>query len=278
MNSRLSTRLIIAAMTVFALGGCNSPRGAIAKEDVSAQEKDTVWGVGERKSAMLSYLASSNLSNAGKGEVVRKEISRLESLSNRTRSYIEEYLVLDEREAFREERKAYGQWWAAQQHLSDRAIIYFWDLYAGGSAGASFQTAYLYDVENLNFEDMKDLLKSLQGQSYDIPKVRKVTSRQLEKEHASIVREAEERGLPQEVINLLNGDYYLFKSWMRKRNELSQLLPRGIAASYDRMTRVIIDEHIWQYEVRFIGDEYARIQKGERDYARQHFLRRGGRP
>jgi hypothetical protein len=65
---------------------------------------------------------------------------------------------------------------------------------------------------------------------------------------------------------------------MRKRNELSQLLPRGIAASYDRMTRVIIDEHLWQYEVRFIGDEYARIQKGERDYARQHFLRRGGRP
>ena len=125
---------------------------------------------------------------------------------------------------------------------------------------------------------MKDLLKSLQGQSYDIPKVRKVTSRQLEREHASIVREAEERGLPQEVINLLNGDYYLFKSWMRKRNELSQLLPRGIAASYDRMTRVIIDEHLWQYEVRFIGDEYARIQKGERDHARQHFLRRGGRP
>jgi hypothetical protein len=100
----------------------------------------------------------------------------------------------------------------------------------------------------------------------------------LEREHASIVREAEERGLPQEVINLLNGDYYLFKSWMRKRNELSQLLPRGIAASYDRMTRVIIDEHLWQYEVRFIGDEYARIQKGERDYARQHILRRDGRP
>lgn len=278
MNRLASIRLIFAAMTVLALGGCNGPRGAAAKEDVSAQERDTVWGVGERKSALLSYLASSNLSNAGKGEVVRKEISRLESLSNRTRSYIEEYLVLDEREAFREERKAYGQWWAAQQHLSDRAIIYFWDLYAGGSAGASFQTAYLYDVENLNFEDMKDLLKSLQGQSYDIPKVRKVTSRQLEREHASIVREAEERGLPQEVINLLNGDYYLFKSWMRKRNELSQLLPRGIAASYDRMTRVIIDEHLWQYEVRFIGDEYARIQKGERDYARQHFLRRGGRP
>lgn len=278
MNSRLSIRLIIATMIVFALGGCNSPRGAIAKEDVSVQKKDTVWGVGERKSAMLSYLASSNLSNAGKGEVVRKEISRLESLSNRTRSYIEEYLVLDEREAFREERKAYGQWWAAQQHLSNRAIIYFWDLYAGGSAGASFQTAYLYDVENLNFEDMKDLLKSLQGQSYDIPKVRKVTSRQLEREHASIVREAEERGLPQEVINLLNGDYYLFKSWMRKRNELSQLLPRGIAASYDRMTRVIIDEHLWQYEVRFIGDEYARIQKGKRDYARQHILRRDVRP
>ena len=255
MNSRLSIRLIIAAMTVLALGGCNGPRGAAAKDDVSAQERDTVWGVGERKSALLSYLASSNLSNAGKGEVVRKEISRLESLSNRTRSYIEEYLVLEEREAFREERKAYSHWWAAQQHLSDRAIIFFWDLYAGGSAGASFQTAYLYDVENLNFEDMKDLLKSLQGQSYDIPKVRKVTSRQLEREHASIVREAEERGLSH-----------------------SQLLPRGIAASYDRMTRVIIDEHLWQYEVRFIGDEYARIQKGERDYARQHFLRRGGRP
>lgn len=278
MNRLASIRLIFAAMTVLALGGCNGPRGAAAKEDVSAEERDTVWGVGERKSALLSYLASSNLSNAGKGEVVRKEISRLESLSNRTRSYIEEYLVLEEREAFREERKAYGQWWAAQQHLSDMVIIYFWDLYAGGSAGASFQTAYLYDVENLNFEDMKDLLKSLQGQSYDIPKVRKVTSRQLEREHASIVREAEERGLPQEVINLLNGDYYLFKSWMRKRNELSQLLPRGIAASYDRMTRVIIDEHLWQYEVRFIGDEYARIQKGERDYTRQHILRRDGRP
>ena len=272
MNRLASIRLIFAAMTVLALGGCNGPRGAAAKEDVSAQERDTVWGVGERKSALLSYLASSNLSNAGKGEVVRKEISRLESLSNRTRSYIEEYLVLDEREAFREERKAYGQWWAAQQHLSDRAIIYFWDLYAGGSAGASFQTAYLYDVENLNFEDMKDLLKSLQGQSYDIPKVRKVTSRQLEREHASIVREAEERGLPQEVINLLNGDYYLFKSWMRKRNEFSQLLPRGVAASYDRMTRVIINEHLWQYEFRFIGDEYARRQRADESY-RCHFHR-----
>ena len=80
MNSRLSIRLFIAAMTVLALGGCNGPRGAAAKDDVSAQERDTVWGVGERKSALLSYLASSNLSNAGKGEVVRKEISRLESL------------------------------------------------------------------------------------------------------------------------------------------------------------------------------------------------------
>ncbi len=272
MNRHLSIRLIIAAMTVLALGGCNGPRGAAAKDDVSAQERDTVWGVGERKSALLSYLASSNLSNAGKGEVVRKEISRLESLSNRTRSYIEEYLVLEEREAFREERKAYSHWWATQQHLSDRAIIFFWDLYAGGSAGASFQTAYLYDVENLNFEDMKDLLKSLQGQSYDIPKVRRVTSRQLEREHASIVREAEERGLPQEVINLLNGDYYLFKSWMRKRKEFSQLLPRGVAASYDRMTRVIINEHLWQYEFRFIGDEYARRQRADESY-RRHFHR-----
>lgn len=278
MNRLAYKRLIIAAMTALVLGGCNSPRGAEVKEEAPAQEGDTVWGVGERKNALLSYLASSNLSNAGKGEVVRKESSRLESISNRTRSYIEEYLVMDEREAFREEREAYSLWRSTQQHLSDRVIIYFWDLYAGGSAGASFQTAYLYDVENLNFEDVKDLLKSFQGQSYDIPKVRKVTPRQFEREHASIVREAEERGLPQEVINLLNGDYYLFKSWMRKRKELSQFLPRGIAASYDRMTRVIIDEHLWQYEVRFIADEYARIQKGEKDYARQHFLRRAGRP
>ena len=265
-------------MTVLALGGCNSPRASVAKAGVSVQERDTVWGVGERKNALLSYLASSNLSNVGKGEAVRKESSRIESISNRTRSYIEEYLVMDEREAFREERKAYSLWRGVQQHLSDRVIIAFWDLYAGGSAGASFQTAYLYDVENLNFEDMKDLLKSFQGQSYDIPKVRKVTPRQFEREHASIVREAEERGLPQEVINLLNGDYYLFKSWMRKRKELSQLLPRGIASSYDRMTRVIIDEHLWQYEVRFIADDYARQQKAEKDYARQHFLRRAGRP
>ena len=278
MNRLAYIRLIITAMTVLALGSCNSPRGAAVKEEAPAQERDTVWGVGERKNALLSYLASSNLSTVGKGEVVRKESSPIESISNRTRSYIEEYLVMDEREAFREERKAYSLWRSTRQHLSDRVIIYFWDLYAGGSAGASFQTAYLYDVENLNFEDMKDLLKSIQGQSYDIPKVRKVTPRQFEREHASIVREAEERGLPREVINLLNGDYYLFKSWMRKRKELSQLLPRGIASSYDRMTRVIIDEHLWQYEVRFIANEYARIQKGEKDYARQHLLRRAGRP
>lgn len=272
MNSRLSIRLIIAAMTVFALGGCNGPRGAAAKDDISAQERDTVWGVGERKSALLSYLASSNLSNVGKGEAVREESSRLSTQAARLRLSIEEHLDTDIREAFREERKAFGQWYGVQLHLSDRVIIYFWDLYAGGSAGASFQTAYLYDVENLNFEDMKDLLMSFQGQSYVIPKVRKVTPRQLEREHASIVREAEERGLPQEVINLLNGDYYLFKSWMRKRNELSQLLPRGIAASYDRMTRVIIDEHLWQYEVRFIGDEYARRQRADESY-RRHFHR-----
>ena len=254
MDSVSHIRKVAVIMAAFALAGCNGPWGPPPEKGASAPTYD---GINARKSALLAGLASSILCNAGKGEAVREESDRLHAQASRLSSSIKELLDESVREAFVKERTAYGLWYATQRHLSDRVIIAFWDLYAGGSAGASFQTAYLYDVENVNYEDMDILHTALLGKPTAVPNVRTTTPCRLEREKGHIFREAEERKLPGEVVAILNRDYHLFKLWMDSRDELSRLLPQGTAVSYGQMTRLIITEHLRQYETRFIGENNA---------------------
>ena len=212
-----------------------------------------------RKDTLLTSLATAGLSNAGKGEVVTSETVRLRARAAALEVGVKDLLTGDQLKAFCEERTTYHQWNSLQQEIAGKVIPILWDIYAGGSAGGSFQTVYLYDIENLNHDDMENLIFHLRKPSGKVTQMvypsfepfMEMTDRFL---NATLPKVSEGPDY-QTCLYTVTHDMTLFPNWIESRERLTRLLPWPTAAVYARMTQLIIDEHTTQYGKCFIGNE-----------------------
>lgn len=212
-----------------------------------------------RKDSLIMSLASSNLSNASKGEVVTNETIRLRDSASYIQSAIRQLLKDDILQAFDMEREAYRRWNEVQQDLSLWVIPYYWEKYSGGSAGGSFQIVYLYDIENLNFEDLDILRHSLAGTMIDVPHKPIVTCEQVAKERDLIVWKAIPHDLlnyeERKVYSILHNDIEMLERWIMSREKLAHLLPEESARLYERITNEIMSEHYSRYLGTFTNNK-----------------------
>ena len=256
-TNRILTGFLIGILLLPMTGGCRcseKPRQGSARYE-TALILESVF----RKDTLLTSLAAAGLSNAGKGEVVISETVRLRARSAVLEDEVRELLTEDQLKAFKEERNEFYQWKVIQHNITGTVIPIVWDIYAGGSAGASFQTIYLYDIENLNHDDMENLLFHLRKPS---GKVTQMVYPSLEP-FVQVVDRFLTATLPRISNDLFKGNYHFFinydrtafSSWIESREKLTRLLPMPTAAVYTRMTQVIIDEHTTQYLECFIGDD-----------------------
>jgi hypothetical protein len=256
-TDRTLTSFLIGILLLPMAGGCRCserPRQGSARYE-TALILESVF----RKDTLLTSLATAGLSNSGKGEVVISETVRLRARAAALEEEVKELLTGDQLKAFCEERTTYHQWDSLQQEIAGKVIPILWDIYAGGSAGGSFQTVYLYDIENLNHDDMENLIFHLKKPSGKATQMvypsfepfMDATDRFL----TATLRRASEGPDHQTFLHTVTHDMTLFPDWIESRERLTRLLPWPTAAVYARMTQLIIDGHTAQYGKCFIGDD-----------------------
>ena len=265
------TKLIYFGIISMLIDCSCANRSQDGKAAFFTQDTDTIEIISlrtiNRKDSLIRSLYSSDFSNASKGEVVTFETIRLRDSSACIQSAIQ-YLIKDDTLlAFNEEREAYRRWNEIQKGLIQWVIPYYWEEYSGGSAGGSFQVIYLYDIENLNFEDLDILRHSLAGTKFNVPSTQIVTCDQVAKERDLIVWKTIPHDLlnyeERQVYSILHNDIEMLQRWIMSREKLAHLLPNEPARLYEKITNVILNEHYSRYLGAFTNNKLIPTQDRE---------------
>ena len=257
-----SILFILGTFAMIGLTGCrcSTTENMTREQKVSEVIAETRLESEIRKDSLIQYLQASDLCNACKGNVITEESLKLRWLAQTTQTEIEGLLKDDVLLAFQNERAAYQEWNDHQKQMSDIVVSTLWDTFAGGSAGGSFQVVYLYDIENLNFEDMEYLLFHL----LDLPGETRENSslpsiEQFREQWNLVVRHIlpiiQNESDYKKVLFIIAKDAHLFSKWIEYRERLTRVLPQEVAIAYTRITGAIISNHSSKYRKSFIGDE-----------------------
>ena len=208
----------------------------------SASMEERVAG---RKSEMIAGTEQC-FSNVEKGEFVANATIGLKDSALVYQSLLLNALSDDVIEAYKEERESFDEWNEYHKVISDVVIGDIWELLAGGSAGASFQTGYLYDVANTNATDLTILYEAIANKSLAGINKEKASIQQLDSTISDLKAAIRERydliqkvgqdspfiNTPSELDAFLDKDKELFKNWMAKRDAFELCLRDGTRECY----------------------------------------------
>ncbi len=225
--------------------------------------------VHQRKSEMIIE-AQQYVSNAEKEEFVTNATVALDDTAATFQAKILEVLPRRVVDAYKAEREIYSVWYAYQQTVSQEVISDLWELYAGGSAGGSFQVIHLYDIANTNATEQEILYSAMARKSspkmcYENASFEQIdsTKAQLCLEFRNQLSQHENIGpngwpavknVPEQMDALLNADVELFMKWMSARDALEPLLGKGIRELYASHTAYWRYVYHKNYQERFIGE------------------------
>lgn len=253
---------ILGTCAMVGLTGCrcSTTENITQEQKVSEVITETMLESEIRKDSLIQYLQASDLCNACKGNVITEESLKLRWLAQTTQTEIEGLLKDDVLLAFQNERAAYQKWNDHQKQMSDIVVSTLWDTFAGGSAGGSFQVVYLYDIENLNFEDMEYLLFHLLDLSGKTRENSSLPSIEQFREQWDLVvwhilPNIQNESDYKKVLYIIAKDAHLFSEWVECRERFARVLPHDIAVAYERITGAIISDHSSKYRKSFIGYE-----------------------
>ncbi len=258
MVSKQSFPLRILALLVLAFACTHHiPTASLAEQ------------VHQRKSELFVG-ARQYVSNAEKEEFVTNAIEALDDTAATFQAKLLEVLSRRVVDAYKAERGFYSAWYAFQQTVSLEVISDLWELYAGGSAGGSFQVIHLYDIANTNATEQEILYgaiveKSFPEMCYENASFEQIdsTKAQLCLEFRNLYSQHENIGLeglpavnnePEHLDTLLDADVELFKKWMSARDALEPLLGKGIRELYASHTAYWRYVYQKNYQERFIGE------------------------
>ncbi len=222
-----------------------------------------------RRSEMLSK-AQQNPSNAGKEDYISSATVAQDDAAITFQSKVLTVLLPDAADAYKVERESFAAWYAYQQIISEEIIGDIWELYAGGSAGGSFQLIHLYDIGNANATEQEVLYNVLAGKSFpeichenvSFPQIDSTKAqfcsefRYLYSQHEDIGHNGwpAVKNTPGQLDAMLDTDLDLFKKWLFARDALEDFLDEGVSdlyASHTAFWRYLYQKN---YQERFIGE------------------------
>lgn len=184
---------------------------------------------------------------------------------------------------FVKERDAFLDWRAWQDTVALELIGAIWDLWHGGSAGGTWQEAYLRKMDALCQKDVesKDLI--LSGRMPNMRVHGTVSLKDIEAEMQGILSNIDSRFLDwreagtgrievpdyydfgleikPKMAKIMKRDMRLLRKWVNARNRLSRTLPASQQELFDNLTNEILHWILWQYRTRFIQDTLPRLDE-----------------
>ena len=179
------------------------------------------------------------------------------------RGHIQSLLVGNALDAFRAERLAFTQWQSFQQSVSDDAIYVIWELLVGGgNAIRDIMLAHLYDMANINLADQTVLAERLVkdfriGSTNESASFEQISHFQEELirllDFASDTGANDDKGLDiSKAKHVIATDFFLFKTWMEKREDLESCLPEYCKALYSANTGYWMQNYCKRYQGNLI--------------------------
>ena len=171
-------------------------------------------------------------------------------------------------EAFITERRAFEEWYAYQDAISERVIMDIWQAYSGGSAGGSFQVAHLFDIAIANAAEQEILYKVLAREGLARPSQESACMEQIEAAKDDLVEDLKSlysgfdtnnnwrmiEYTPDQLEVFLDRDLALFRKWMTSRKQLEASLESDVQTLYSSITSFWIYLCLTQYQTRFIEE------------------------
>ncbi len=161
-------------------------------------------------------------------------------------------LKSDALDAYKKERESFAAWNAYQQTISEEVIGDIWELYAGGSAGWTFQERHLYDIAKENAAEQTALYEALIKkpsvcQPKDVADLQLIEAakEKLVKDYVNRYSQYENSGsdgwpkvnnTPAQIAEYLDKDLDLFKKWMTDRDAFESRLKKSLRTSYSSFT------------------------------------------
>ena len=171
-------------------------------------------------------------------------------------------------DAYKKERGSFSDWYEYQTTISEEVIGDIWELYAGGSAGWTFQERHLYDIAKANASEQAALYDVLIKKPSNNQCRDAVTMQQIESAKEKLVTDYSEHysqyenigpeGWPQvsnspmQISEYLDKDLALFNKWMTDREVLESLLKRKFRTYYESLSADWKNLYLQKYKEHFI--------------------------
>lgn len=176
----------------------------------------------------------------------------------------------DALDAYKKEREAFSAWYEFQNTISEEVIGDIWELYAGGSAGWTFQEGHLYDIAKANASEQVALYEALIKRPSNNQCRVEVTMQQIESAKEKLVTDYSELysqyenigpdgwpkvdNTPIQISEYLDKDLALFNKWMTDREMLESLLKRKLRTYYESLSADWKSLYLQKYKEHFIHE------------------------
>ena len=173
-------------------------------------------------------------------------------------------------DAYKKEREAFSAWYEYQNTISEEVIGDIWELYAGGSAGWTFQEGHLYDIAKANASEQVALYEALIKRPSNNQCRVEVTMQQIESAKEKLVTDYSELysqyenigpdgwpkvdNTPIQISEYLDKDLALFNKWMTDREILESLLKRKLRTYYESLSADWKNLYLQKYKEHFIHE------------------------
>lgn len=220
----------------------------------------------ERRDSLFSAIRNAQLSNYEKAVVLDAFSKAITILADSTASLVDCRLQGIVRDAYHQERAAFGHWRENFIKNTLNALLTIRELESiGGTAGSVWLSVNEYDWSDMNYLDMKTLLEALDGKAnrdlhQGVKSVNELDS-WLTTERENCMKAIQSFADTESVIFIPEGasfsvqelydsldclglDVRLFKEWIGYREAFSRLLPKKARNRYERMTNDILRERL----------------------------------
>ena len=158
----------------------------------------------------------------------------------------------DALDAYKKERESFSAWYEFQETISEEVMGDIWELYAGGSAGGTYQERHLYDIAKANASEQAALYNALIKKPSNNQHKEAASMQQIESEKDKLVKDYSELysqyenigpegwpkvgNTPSQIAEFLDTDLALFSKWKKDRETLESLLKRKLRTYYESLS------------------------------------------
>ena len=166
--------------------------------------------------------------------------------------------------------RSFSAWYEYQNTISEEVVSDIWELYAGGSAGGTFQERHLYDIAKANASEQAALYEALIKRPSNNQCRVEVTMQQIESAKEKLVTDYSELysqyenigpdgwpkvdNTPTQISEYLDKDLALFNKWMADREILESLLKRKLRTYYESLSADWKSLYLNKYNEHFIHE------------------------